>query len=162
VNFDSLPTCASSCIADGSFNYGCIAGGENCFCLQENLFNCPAQCSDPADVQRITDWYVSTCRYPQDKTAGIVSAGSSTAATNKGGKGGAVIQTSQRSKLHWYEILLIATAVLTVVAAAVCTVVICILNRSPKFKKWLDVSPEDLATGIPGVSGVLYRRQSSV
>lgn len=155
MNFDSLPACASSCIADGTFNYGCITGGESCFCLHETLFDCPSQCADQADVQRIHDWYLSTCKYDQEKTTGIVNADSSTSAASKGGKGGAVIQASPGTKLHWYEILLVATAVLTVVAAAVCTVVICILNRSPRFQKWLDVPPEDFASGMGGMQDVL-------
>jgi hypothetical protein len=165
VDFSTLPACAASCISDGSFNYGCITQTESCFCLHEDLFDCPAHCQNPTDVQHITNWYAQTCGYSQQEAAGIVNAGQSTA-TSSGGKTGAVIQPSKSEKLHWYEILVIATASLTVITAAVCTVLICIWNKSPKYQrqKWLDVTSKKLTSDVGGVQGVsdayMWRQQS--
>jgi hypothetical protein len=143
VDFSTLPACAANCISDGSFNYGCITQTESCFCLQQDLFNCAAQCQNPADVQHITGWYAQTCRCSQEEAASIVNASQSTA-TKPNNKTGPAIQPSTSKKLRWYEILVIITASLTVITAAVCTVLICIWNKSPKYQKqeWLNVTPK--------------------
>ena len=127
VDFSPLPACAKTCISDGSFNYGCITGGRSCLCLNQDLFNCPAQCQDPADVQHVSDWYQDICQYSSETTASIVSAGKSTQPMNKQ-RLGAVIATSKPNKLHWYEMLITNTAIFTAVAAVVCTIVLCVLK----------------------------------
>jgi hypothetical protein len=116
-------------------------------------------------VQHITDWYAQTCGYSREVTAEIVNASQSTAGKS-GGKTGAVIQQSKGEKLHWYEILIIFTASLTVIAAAVCTVLICIWNKSPKYqkKRWLEVTSDQLTLDVGGVQEVsdasMWRHQS--
>jgi hypothetical protein len=61
--------------------------------------------------------------------------------------------------------LVIITASLTVIAAAVCTVLICIWNKSPKYQrqKWLEVS-QKLTSDVGGAQEVsdsyMWRQQS--
>jgi hypothetical protein len=165
VDFSTLPACAGNCISDGSFNYGCITQTASCFCLDGDLFNCPAQCQNPTDLQHITDWYAQTCGYTQEYAAQIVNTGQSTSGKSSN-KTGAGTLPSKGGKLHWYEILIICTATLTVIAAAVCTVLICIWNKSPKYQKqrWLEVTPDQLTSDVGAVQEVsdasMWRQQS--
>jgi hypothetical protein len=132
VNFSTL--CAADCVSDGSFNYGYIAQTKSYFIFTRTYSTSQHIARTLLTVRHITDRYAEICGYSQQEAAGIVNAGQSTA-TSSGGKTGAITQPSKSEKLHWYEILVIITASLTVITAAVCTVLIYIWNQSPKYQK---------------------------
>jgi hypothetical protein len=126
--------CAADCVSDGSFNYGYITQTKSYFIFTRTYSTTQHIARTLLTVRHITDRYAQTCGYSQQEAAGIVNAGQSTA-TSSGGKTGAITQPSKSEKLHWYEILVIITASLTVITAAVCTVLIYIWNQSPKYQK---------------------------
>jgi hypothetical protein len=121
VDFNPLPTCARDCISDGSFNYGCITQTSSCFCLRANLFNCPAQCSTAAELDQIKHWYANECGYPFTYASMVVNATAGNPPnTNGSAQSVAVIQSSRKSELRWYEVLAIVTICLTVAVAVIC------------------------------------------
>jgi hypothetical protein len=147
VDFSPLPACARDCISDGSFNYGCITQTSSCFCLFADLFSCPAQCSTKAELDQITDWYAKECGYSSAQASAVVSlaAGDSLSNITGGIQPVAVIQSSEKRKLHWYEILAILTVCLTVAVAVICSFCFSFSN-----KKW-DDRPK-----VKGISHVSY------
>jgi hypothetical protein len=122
VDFSPLPACARDCISDGSFNYGCITQTSSCFCLRAELFDCPAQCSTAAELDQIKHWYAKQCGHSLEYASTVVSlaAGDSLNNNTRGIQSVAVIRSSGKSELTWYEYLAIATICLTVVVAVIC------------------------------------------
>src|SRR6266536_1772601 len=125
VDFDPLPSCARDCISDGSFNYGCITQSRSCFCIHGELNDCPDKCTKEEDIRKIEDSYASECKVSHDDAVEVAGA-SATALPSSGEnkKEGAVVRQSKGKKLHWYEILVIFTAALTVFVAILWSLVL--------------------------------------
>jgi hypothetical protein len=133
VDFDALPSCARDCVSDRSFDYGCITQGRNCFCLHASLFDCPQLCTDEKDVQKITDWFKSECQV-DDSTAAKVANDSNYSfqftSLVAGDKQNVVVRQSKKRELHWYEILVIFTAGLTLIVGGIWALLIYVLRRT--------------------------------
>jgi hypothetical protein len=106
VNFTQAPSCASSCLQDRSFRYGCITGGRNCFCLQRSFFGCDADCK-PEDLDSIYNWYSDECNVMLDNATTIVN--SSLANVSK-----TAFAIAKKNTLHWYEIIAFIVASISV------------------------------------------------
>ena len=64
LNFTGVPKCASQCLRDQIFDYGCITERRDCFCFHGDvtLFGCGKGCKNSADLVRLDEWNQNTCR----------------------------------------------------------------------------------------------------
>lgn len=113
IDFTGLPSCARDCVADSTFDYGCITATQNCFCSYGSLFGCDLNCKQH-DVDKMVSWFMGRCQLP---------AASATAALNN-----SAIETARNDgpspsikgrPLHWYEIMAIVIAGMTAFALGV-------------------------------------------
>jgi hypothetical protein len=100
-----LPDCASRCLIDNTFNYGCITGQRNCFCSQRTVFQCAAECN-AKDNATVVAWYASVC---------AVSPEAATSALGAPKVGDPVIPlVAPWTGFEWYEYLVLAVLGLVV------------------------------------------------
>jgi hypothetical protein len=126
VDFSGLPSCAQSCVADASFQYGCITAGRSCFCTHGSLYSCDAKCQAQSDVDQIVSWFQAQCKVDYGTAYGALSVNRSSIR----GQGWTV---PEGRNLHWYEIMAIVVAAATLVAYVAAMILLsCVSKGEPK------------------------------
>ena len=109
VNFSGAPACGRDCIKERLPHEGCVTSGKNCFCARKRLFGCTAHCSG-SENHTFLNWVSSVC--------GLTDANSWSVRRNATTNDPTAAIGSFRP-LHWYEILPLTVACLSVFAALV-------------------------------------------
>jgi len=104
IDFTGLPSCGRDCVADSSFDWGCITASQNCFCSTNSLFGCDLNCKQE-DVDEMVNWFTEQCQAPEEWA---IDALNDTAVEKSSGD--APLPSIKGRPLRWYEIMAIIVA----------------------------------------------------